>query len=165
MISLTSWILPLTPPSWDEMIRKLIIQIQDFFSGKTTFKKFIPGIAWFFILLFLLCIPARDLPKSDDWMEKIFFDKWIHAGLFGLLAFLFMAPVYSSSLSAVTKGFFIMIIVALVSAWGLITEFIQHYLINGRAFDKYDWLADTAGAILAILVTKYLLQLKVISLK
>lgn len=143
------------------MITKAIAQIQHFFAGNTTFKKFIPGIAWFFVLLFLLCIPARDLPKSGDWFEKIFFDKWVHAGLFGLLGFLFIAPIYTSALSNVNKWLYIISITALISIWGLTTEFIQHYLISGRSFDKYDWVADTVGAILAIFVTRYLLEIKI----
>lgn len=147
------------------MIRRYIFQLQQFFSGGSTLKKFIPGITWFFILLFLLCIPGQDLPESGDWLEKIFFDKWVHAGLFGLLAFLFMAPVYSSSLSIVNKWLCVAVIATLVSAWGLTTEFIQHYLANGRSFDKYDWLADTAGAILAIAITKYILKPKALQLK
>ena len=117
-----------------------------------------PGIAWFFILLIVLCIPGRDLPDSGDWLQKIFFDKWIHAGLFGLLAFLFMAPVYATSLSYKNKWLCVIVVATLISAWGLCTEFIQHYLVSGRSFDKYDWLADTEGAVLAIFISRYLLQ-------
>ena len=146
------------------MFRKLINHTQDFFSGQTTLKKFIPGIAWFFILLILLCIPGTDLPKSGDWLEKIFFDKWIHAGLFGLLALLFMLPVYTSTISTANKWLFIIIIATIVSAWGLTTEFIQHYLVNGRSFDKFDWLADSVGAIIAIFITKYVVKTNITSL-
>lgn len=165
MISVSLWILQLIQPWWDKMTSKLIIQIQDFFSGKTSLRKFIPGIAWFFVLLFLLCVPAGDLPKSGDWLERIFFDKWMHAGLFGLLAFLFLAPVYKSSLSTTKKWLCVIIITTLVSAWGLTTEFIQHYLISGRSFDKFDWVADTAGAVLAIFITKYFLDIKITASK
>lgn len=117
-----------------------------------------PGIAWFFLLLILLCIPGHDLPDSGDWLQKIHFDKWVHAGLFGTLAFLFMAPVYATSLSDNNKWLYVVLIALLVSAWGLATEFIQLYLVNGRSFDKYDWVADTFGAFLAIFFSRYLLS-------
>ena len=52
-------------------------------------KRFIPGIAWFFVVLVLLCLPGKDIPGTS-WLDKIFFDKWVHAGIFGLLALLFM---------------------------------------------------------------------------
>lgn len=147
------------------MITKVIAQVQHFFSGKTTLRKFMPGIAWFFILLFLLCMPAQDLPKSGDWLEKIFFDKWIHTGLFGFLAFLFLAPVYTASLTPANKWLWTITITTVISAWGLTTEFIQHYVISGRSFDKYDWVADTVGAILAIFITKYILEAKTETIK
>ncbi len=149
----------------NKMIRKIINYIQVFFSGETRFKKFIPGIAWFFILLILLCIPGRDLPDSGDWLQKIFFDKWVHAGLFGTLAFLFMAPIYATYLSDKHKLLYVMVIASLVSAWGLGTEFIQHYLVSGRSFDKYDWLADTIGAVLATFASWTLLNDKEVSIK
>jgi VanZ family protein len=127
------------------MISKFIHQVQLYFSGKPTIKKFIPGITWFFVLLILLCIPGRDLPESGDWLQKIFFDKWVHAGLFGILAFLFMAPVYAKTTSDKKKWLYVIAIAFLVSGWGLATEFIQHNLVSGRSFDLYDWAADTLG--------------------
>ena len=140
------------------MIKIFLRRIQLFFSGSSTIKKFIPGIAWFFILLILLCIPGRDLPDSGDWLQKIFFDKWIHAGLFGLLAFLFMAPVYATEMSDKYKWLYVVAVALLCSLWGLTTEFIQHYLVNGRSFDLFDWFADTTGAILAIFASRYFLR-------
>src|SRR6478672_5501393 len=77
-------------------INKILAPLQRYYSGQLTGKKFIPGIAWFFILLVLLCLPGDDLPDSDWWLDKIYFDKWVHTGLFGLLAALFMAPVFAS---------------------------------------------------------------------
>ena len=66
-------------------------------------KKFIPGIAWFFLVLILICLPGDDLPKTDDWMSAIYFDKWVHIGLFSILAFLFMMPICKSALTLKSK--------------------------------------------------------------
>lgn len=138
---------------------KLIKQIFDntriYFSGKLTAKKFIPGIAWFFILFILLCIPGRDLPQANDWMKKIYFDKWVHAGLFGLLAVLFMGPILAADFAEKKKWKYILFILFAVSFWGVTTEFIQHNFVEGRTFDLFDWLADTCGAIIAIFFSKY----------
>ncbi len=122
---------------------------------KISFKKFIPGIAWFFMLLILLCIPGDDLPPAQDWFQYIFLDKWIHAGLFGLLALLFMAPILSG-MPVKKKIPYAMVILLVVIIWGLITEFIQHYFISGRSFDINDWLADATGAIIAYFFSKHL---------
>lgn len=108
-------------------------------------KKFIPGIAWFFILLFLMCLPGSDVP-SVNWLDKIYFDKWVHIGVFGLLVTLFCWPFYQSGYSNQQRlQFFIKIAIA-ASIWGIATEFIQKFFVPGRDFDIYDWIADTVGA-------------------
>lgn len=115
----------------------------------TIIKKYIPGITWFFVVLVLLCWPGNDLAKAESWMTKIYLDKWVHAGLFGVLALLFMLPVKRSSLSLRHKNKYLISILLAVSAWGLVTEYIQRYLVVGRDYDLLDWAADSVGAICA----------------
>jgi VanZ family protein len=119
-----------------------------------TFKKFIPGIAWFFLVLVLICIPGNEFPKTDDWLQGIYFDKWVHCGLFGMLAFLWMRPFVFSTLSIKQKWQTILKIAILVSIWGLTTEYIQKYFISFRNFDWWDWAADSVGAIFAFVVSR-----------
>ncbi len=110
--------------------------------------KFIPGIAWFFVVLVLLCMPGKDVP-SVGWLDKIYFDKWVHCGIFGLLALLFMLPFGLSQIDSREKlQFFIRIAIA-TSLWGIASEFIQKYWIAGRSFDLLDWAADSFGALIA----------------
>lgn len=122
---------------------------------KLTVKKFIPGIAWFFLVLVLLCLPGKELPPVDDWLSRIYFDKWIHCGLFGVMSFLFMYPVLRSEIPAGSKWHWVIKTALAASCWGLTTEFIQRYFIPGRSFDLFDWSADTLGALLALLLAKY----------
>ena len=119
-----------------------------------SYKKFTPGIAWFFLVLILICLPGDDLPKADDWMDAIFFDKWVHAVLFCMLAFLFMMPICKSNTSNKNKWSSIIKIALAASVWGLTTEFIQKFFIHGRAFDLLDWAADGVGVIIAIIFCK-----------
>ncbi len=115
---------------------------------KISFKRFIPGIIWFLILLYIMCVPGKDIPKID-WLAGINFDKVVHIGVFALLAILFSWPFYNSSLNNKQRiQYFIKIAIA-TSVWGLTTEFIQKYLVTGRNFDLLDWLADSIGAALA----------------
>ncbi|MEO6229995.1 MAG: VanZ family protein [Ferruginibacter sp.] len=112
--------------------------------------RFIPGIAWFFVVLVLLCLPGNDIP-SANWLDKIYFDKWVHTGIFCLLAFLFMLPFALSSMDKKEKfQYFIRIAIA-VSVWGLTTEFMQKYLVTSRSFDLLDWAADSIGALVAFI--------------
>ncbi|MCY7290604.1 MAG: VanZ family protein [Ferruginibacter sp.] len=117
-----------------------------------SYKKFIPGIAWFFLVLILICLPGDDLSKTNDWMDAIFFDKWVHAGLFSMLAFLFMMPYCKSTLTQKNKWHIVIKIAMAVIVWGLTTEFIQKFFIPGRSFDLWDWVADVAGVTAAVFV-------------
>ncbi len=115
---------------------------------KISFKKFIPGITWFFFVLFLICLPGSKFPEAD-WLDKIYFDKWVHAGLFALLTVLFCWPFYKSSFNSNERLQYFVKIAISVSLWGLTTEIIQKYFISGRAFDITDWVADSFGALIA----------------
>ena len=119
-------------------------------------KKFIPGIAWFFLVLILICLPGDDLPKTDDWMSAIYFDKWVHTGLFSVMAFLFMMPLKNIDTPLTKKNNTAIKICIALSIWGLTTEFIQKYFIVGRSFDLWDWAADSVGILLALIVCRRL---------
>ena len=116
-------------------------------------SRFIPAITWFFIVLVLLCLPAKDVPTSN-WLDILYFDKLIHTAIFGLLALLFMLPFAFSPLKHKKKlQYFIGIAIA-TSLWGLTTEFIQKYLVSGRSFDLFDWAADSLGAFTSFLICR-----------
>ena len=121
-------------------------------------KKFIPGIAWFFLVLVLICLPGSDIPTVNDWLGEIYFDKWVHVGLFAVLAFLFMLPFLRSSMEAKQKWNVILKIGLATCIWGLTTEFIQKFFVTGRQFDLFDWSADTLGALLALLFSRWRLS-------
>ncbi len=123
-------------------------------------KKFIPGIAWFFFVLVLLCLPGSDIPTVEGWINKIYLDKWVHVGLFTILAFLFMLPFIRTTLSIKEKWHYLLKIAIAVSLWGLTSEFIQKFFIPGRSFDLFDWSADSLGALIALLFcrNRYLKQ-------
>ncbi len=112
-------------------------------------KKIIPGIAWFFLVLFLICLPGNEFPKDIEWLDKIYFDKFVHIGLFGILTFLWMMPFVKSNINNKSKIQVILKIAFAVSIWGLTTEFIQKFFIPFRAFDLWDWAADSVGVLMA----------------
>ena len=117
------------------------------------FKKFIPGIAWFFIVLVLTCMPGKDIPKIG-WLDSIYFDKWVHAGMFGGLTFLFSWPFNKSDFSAQQRLFYFIKIAIAASIWGLVIEFIQKFYVTSRDFELLDWAADSLGVFLAFLVCR-----------
>lgn len=117
---------------------------------KMSFKNFLPAIIWFFAILYMMCLPGSDIPKVE-WLNKIYFDKWVHIGVFTLLGLLFCWPFYHSNFNRKERlRYFIKIAIA-ISVWGLAIEFIQKFWIPGRGFELTDWAADSLGALLACL--------------
>lgn len=116
---------------------------------KIPFKKFLPGIAWFFIVGVLTLMPGSDVPKVG-WLDNIKnFDKIVHAGLFGGLTFLFFLPYFKARLTLQKKRNYLIRISLAAIVWGITVEFIQKFYIPGRDFDLLDWAADSAGVLIA----------------
>ena len=94
-----------------------------------------------------------DIPEVDDWFHRIYFDKWVHAGMFGILAFLFMWPFQKSDLPNFRKKQLYLVIAILTSCWGFATECIQRY-VPGRSYDLLDWVADSFGVIIVLIFAR-----------
>lgn len=115
-------------------------------------KHFMPGIAWFLLVLILVCIPGEDLPQTP-YFEIISFDKFVHAALFGGIVFFFCMAFRKAIISRQEKLVFFIKITLATCIWGITTELIQKYFIPGRQFDWFDWAADSLGAIVAFFVS------------
>lgn len=111
------------------------------------FKKFIPGIIWFILVLVLICLPGKVFPKVKPWFEELDFDKIIHITMFGILNLLFVYPYYKSNLTVSEKKKSVLLISIIFIGWGLITECIQLF-VPKRSFDLLDWLADSIGILI-----------------
>ena len=123
-----------------------------------TFRHFIPGIAWFLLILFLMCLPGRDIP-SVGWLEEIHFDKMVHMGSFMVMTFLFSWIFYKSKYSSTQRLYYFIRIALATSIWGLTIEFIQRFYIPGRAYELLDWAADSLGSLIGFFLSwKYLLR-------
>ncbi len=75
----------------------------------------------------------------------IYFDKWVHIGLFAGLVFLFCLPF--------RKQFFLQASALLADnclavVYGVAMEYVQEYFTEGRSFDVTDMMADAVGCLL-----------------
>lgn len=113
---------------------------------------FLPGIAWFLLVLILICLPGKDVPKAA-FLDSINFDKIVHSGLFGGIVFFFCMPFKKTSYSKQAKLQLFIKITLATCVWGITTEFIQRYFIPGRQFDLFDWAADSFGAVIAFFIS------------
>lgn len=106
---------------------------------------FLPAIVWFFISIILLTLPGSSFPK-EDWLDKLWLDKWVHIALFGIMTVLFCWSLSKQAIvSKKIKGHFILTgILCLI--YGITMEFVQKCWIPNRSFDMGDIIADGAGA-------------------
>ncbi len=112
------------------------------------------AILWFIISVVLLTLPGSDLPQ-ENWLDKIYFDKWVHIGMFGLLVFLWCWALSKRNWrTAGLKTIFFQITV-LAIAYGILMEFVQRYFITGRSFDVTDMLADAVGAFIGFFYSSW----------
>lgn len=116
-------------------------------------QKFIPAIAWFFVVLYIMCLPGKEIPQVG-WLESINFDKLVHVGVFALLTFLFCWPFYKSSFTQKERLSYFLKITIASSVWGLVIELLQKYFIPGRNYDLIDWLADSLGSLIAYIISR-----------
>jgi len=108
--------------------------------------KIIPALLWSGIIFFLCFLPGSQLPK-EDWLDKIYFDKIVHAILYLILFFLIIRiaekltkPVlFIASILCITEG--------------ILIEFVQgSSLIQNRSFDMYDIVANIIGVLIALTI-------------
>lgn len=111
---------------------------------------FVPAVAWLIISIILLILPGSAFPK-ENWLDKIWLDKWIHIGMFAILVTLWCWAMQNK----VSDGYKlknIFIWVSLVSlAYGIGMEFVQKYFISNRSFDEGDIIADGVGCVLGVI--------------
>jgi len=100
---------------------------------------------WLLIMTVLFVLPGSSFPE-EHWFDKVYFDKWVHVGLFAVLLFL-----WRSSFTATMRSY---TIILLCSAffYGLAIEIIQGLWIPNRSADIFDVMADMTGSLLGILV-------------
>jgi VanZ family protein len=99
----------------------------------------------------LLVLPGSVFPK-EDWLDKVYADKWIHIFLMGALSLLWMLAIADSGTAGLTRK--LLIIAIFVTCYGLGMEFVQKYLVVNRSFDMGDVVADAAGAFLPLVIMR-----------
>ena len=118
---------------------------------------FIPATGWIIICTILLTLPGSSFPK-EDWLDKIWFDKWVHIGLFAAIVVTWCWGVFKSG-SENQANFFLQITLLAV-LYGTAMEYVQKYLVVNRSFDGADIIADAAGAYIGYLFSRKVFRKK-----
>ena len=111
------------------------------------------AIAWASVIFYLSSQPGIDTPLLFPGQDKLF-----HLIAFGLLGFLLMGAMKTSSSGYRTMQ--VWIVVGLVALYGVLDE-LHQYFVPGRSAEIYDALADAAGGLLGAWSMYYLVRVLV----
>ena len=111
-----------------------------------------PRIAQGLLLAYwLLLFTATHIPLSGVRGGYLPGDKFLHAGAYAVLSFLFMAAVLCTRRR--TSWLVALIVFAVVVAYGAIDERTQSFV--GRHASLTDWYADALGAATGVLIFQW----------
>ncbi|MFN2458076.1 MAG: VanZ family protein [Chitinophagaceae bacterium] len=102
------------------------------------------ALGYFLFITILFFLPGSAFP-DNDWLDKIWFDKWVHIGIFALLILIWLWTF------DFLRGEIVMFLL-FAAVYGLIVEIMQHQFIPNRSFDIGDWAADIAGSLIGLAV-------------
>ena len=106
-------------------------------------------ILWFLLILVLVMLPGRQLPKLGETLFSI--DKVVHTFLFAVLALLMVVGFLKQSTYPVLRNNAIRSTLVLSIAYATSIEITQ-FLADGRTFDFYDAVANILGCIVGYIV-------------
>jgi hypothetical protein len=116
----------------------------------------VPAIAWLVISIILLTLPGTAFPE-ETWLDKIWFDKWVHIGMFSILVTLWCwgwRSIKNNYSPGKLKSIFIIIAISF-TGYGIVMEFVQLYFIPHRSFDIGDIIADASGSLIGVLFSTW----------
>jgi len=107
-------------------------------------------VLWAAIILILCGMPPQDVEKIKLF-EIPYQDKIVHFMLYFVLALLVMALLTLNSTLRKTRWTYLLtILICLLYGW--IIEVFQRTFFPGRSFEWMDVVADTAGAVIGVLL-------------
>jgi VanZ family protein len=113
---------------------------------RKTYFTLLAAIGWFITSIVLLTLPGTAFPQ-EDWLDKVWFDKWVHIGMFALLVLLWCLAIRSLKKDIFSRKLIrvFSIIAIIFLGYGIGMEFIQKNFIPYRSFDSGDIIADAVG--------------------
>ncbi len=113
------------------------------------------ALLWALLIVILCGIPGRDIPHIS-FLELLSFDKFVHAAIFFVLLFLtvrgFSVQTTFNVLHQSPKiiAFFICV------AYGGLMEIMQGTIFEERSADVYDFIANSFGCIVGLLMYQWI---------
>ena len=120
-------------------------------------KKFLPFIFWTAIIFTLCSMPGKAIPKIN-WLELLSFDKFVHASMFFIEQILLMRALISLQEESFLKKNYKWISVLFCTTYGGSLEIMQYYVFSERSGDVLDFIANSTGCLIGLMVFKPLVK-------
>ena len=120
----------------------------------TIMLKYWKSIVWTAIIILATTLPSNSIPKSS-LLEIPHFDKIVHFGLFFVLAMFIISEQNTLRLQGGLTRKAIILALSFTIAYGLIIEFLQYFLLPSRSGGLFDFLANTLGSIVAVVLYRF----------
>jgi Predicted integral membrane protein len=109
-------------------------------------------VIWAAIILILCGMPPQDVDKMK-FIDIPYQDKIVHFGLYFILAVLIMAVLTLNTHLKQSKWAYVITILSCLF-YGWLIEVMQRNFFPGRSYELMDIVADTAGAVVGVLLYK-----------
>ena len=106
-------------------------------------------LVYLFLIIFLSLSSPSQFPKIILFSGA---DKIIHLLMYAGLGWMLMWAFYKGHLSKLIRVFLFLSI----PVWGILMEIMQLFMHQGRSFSWYDILANLVGAIIGVLVYRWM---------
>jgi VanZ family protein len=111
------------------------------------------GLLWALLILVLCGIPGRDIPHVS-FLELLNFDKFVHASIFFVLVVLLINGFGKQSSIAAFHNFPAASAFIICVAYGGALELMQEAVFEERSADVYDFIANSFGCVVGLLLFK-----------
>lgn len=112
---------------------------------------YLPLVIYWIVIFILTSLPI-DIAININVSDKI-----EHFGAYGVLSFLLFFTLSFQKKIPLFKEFPATFTLVFASLYGMVDE-LHQLLVPGRNADIKDWIADLTGALLAVLIAKYILN-------
>lgn len=115
------------------------------------FKKNFPAFIWTAVIFALCSMPGKAIPHIS-WLELLSFDKFVHASIFFVLQVLYMRGLsLQEKFPALRKNYGLAALFFCIAYGGLL-EVMQAYLFSERSGDVLDFIANSFGCIMGMML-------------
>jgi len=112
----------------------------------------LPGALWALAILVLTGLPGNYFPEIHSFWDWIAPDKMVHLFMFGSLTYLLLWGLRTQYQFTKKRIRLIIITVVVGVLYGGLTEILQNVLFVGRDGNIYDFMANSLGGFLGILL-------------